>query len=83
MYKVVNRFRDTQDNDRFYEVGDEYPKGDYQPTSERIKELSTVHSKYKKVFIVKHTKHENNPETVDEKEGTKKEVKKTKKTPSK
>ncbi|WP_346207619.1 hypothetical protein NSS91_16060 [Caldifermentibacillus hisashii] len=50
-YRVINRFKDSMDNNRLYEVGEEYPKGDYKPTKERIKELSSVHKKYKKAFI--------------------------------
>lgn len=50
-YKVINGFVDLEANKTNYEVGDEYPKGDYKPTQERIEELSAVHPKYKRIFI--------------------------------
>ncbi|MFS0822169.1 hypothetical protein [Bacillus sp. 1P02SD] len=50
-FKVINRFKDTHDNDTEYEVGEEYPKGDYQPSEERLKALQEVHPKYKRIFI--------------------------------
>lgn len=49
-YKVINEFRDT--DNLVYKVGEVYPKDGYTPTQKRIKELSEVHSKYKKTFIV-------------------------------
>jgi hypothetical protein len=50
-YKVINPFYDKEDNKKHYEVGDEYPKGDYKPTKKRIVELSKEHPEYKRVFI--------------------------------
>lgn len=41
-YIVIHRFRDLQDNDRIYEVGDEY-KG--MKTKTRIAELSSDKNK--------------------------------------
>ncbi|WP_188453794.1 hypothetical protein [Virgibacillus oceani] len=59
-YEVVNLMRDTEDpkdsddNKVIYEPGDPYPReGDYEPGEKRIKELSTKHKKYKRVFIKK------------------------------
>lgn len=52
-YIVVNRFKDLDDENRVYKVGQEYPQGNYEPTEERIAQLSAVHSKYKRVFIEK------------------------------
>lgn len=46
-HKVINRFKDTDGH--VYEVGDPYPKG--KATKKRIEQLSTVHPKYKKVYI--------------------------------
>ena len=37
-YRVIHKFRDLKDNDRIYEVGEEY-QGKKSPA--RIKELST------------------------------------------
>jgi hypothetical protein len=50
-YKVVNRFVDTVDNNTPYEIGEDFPKGDYVPSQERIDQLSAVHPKYNRVFI--------------------------------
>lgn len=50
-YKVINKFIDKENDDTLYDVGDEYPKGDYKPTKKRIDELSKVHPKYKVAFI--------------------------------
>ncbi|MBM7605989.1 stress-induced morphogen [Metabacillus crassostreae] len=50
-YKVVNRFRDTEDNNHLYKIDDEYPRDGYEPSEERIKELSEIHSKHKRIFI--------------------------------
>lgn len=51
MYKVVNDFIDTLDNDTYYQVGDMYPKGTHKPTKKRIDELSKPHPQYNCVFI--------------------------------
>ena len=53
MYKVINEFKDTQDNRKHYKVGEVYPKGDYKPTKKRIAELSKEHPQYKVKFIEK------------------------------
>lgn len=50
-YKVINPFYDKEDNNNHYNVGDEYPKGDYKPTKKRIAELSNQHPKYNRSFI--------------------------------
>lgn len=53
-YKVVNRFKDTEDGNHIYQVGDAYPKkGDYKPSKKRIDLLSKEHPKYKCSFIKK------------------------------
>lgn len=51
MYKVINDFIDKQDNKTSYKKGDIYPRGDYEPTVERVEELSTVHPIQKRIFI--------------------------------
>lgn len=43
MYKVVHRFIDLEDNNRFYEVGDIYPTAD--KTKERIDFLKSDKNK--------------------------------------
>lgn len=41
MYKVVVRFRDLQDNNRVYNVGDQFPRDGARVGDARIQELST------------------------------------------
>jgi len=50
-YKVINRFTDVEDNNTVYEIGDEFPKGNFKPTKKRIDDLSKVHPRYKYIFI--------------------------------
>lgn len=40
MYKVIEAFADLQDGNHVYRHGDTYPRAGYNPTSERINELS-------------------------------------------
>jgi len=40
-YVVVKSFKDLQDGQRIYRVGDEYPRKGYKPTKKRVEELST------------------------------------------
>lgn len=47
-YRVIHRFRDLQDNDHVYEVGDEY-KG--KKNKARITELSTEQNRLKTPLI--------------------------------
>ena len=41
MYKAIEYFTDLQDNGYAYNVGDTYPREGYEPTAERIEELSS------------------------------------------
>lgn len=50
-YKVINKFKDKEDNNTLYKVGEEYPKGKHKPAKKRLEELSKEHSKYKVAFI--------------------------------
>lgn len=50
-YKVIKQFKDKEDNNKMYEMGDEYPKGNFKPTKKRIDELSQLHPHYKAIFI--------------------------------
>ncbi|MEK5390207.1 hypothetical protein NSQ59_07455 [Margalitia sp. FSL K6-0131] len=52
-YKVINRFRDKDNNNILYREGDQYPVEGYEASNERIQELSTEHPLHKKVFIEK------------------------------
>lgn len=50
-YKVINKFKDKEDNNNLYRVGEDYPKGSHKPTKKRLEELSKEHSKHKVAFI--------------------------------
>lgn len=39
MFEVVRSFRDLQDDNKLYKVGDKYPRKGYEPTEKRIAEL--------------------------------------------
>ena len=41
MYKVIKRFRDLQDNNHAYSVGDTFPHNGGEVDSERIAELAS------------------------------------------
>lgn len=53
MYKVINEFRDLQDNDYIYEVNDIYPHDNREVPAERIEELAGKKNKIGKVLIQK------------------------------
>lgn len=40
MYKVVNKFADSLDNDFVYKVGDVYPREGFEPSIFRLEQLS-------------------------------------------
>ncbi|EEK77725.1 MULTISPECIES: hypothetical protein [Bacillus] len=50
-YVVINAFRDKEDNDLLYQIGEKYPKSDYKPPKKRLNELSKEHQTHKCVFI--------------------------------
>lgn len=52
-YKVIKSFQDLDDNKRLYEAGEPYPREGYEPTEERIQQLSTVNNNKRQVFIKK------------------------------
>ena len=41
MYKVIKRFRDLQDNNHAYSVGDAFPHNGVEVDAERIAELAS------------------------------------------
>ena len=51
MYTVLEYFTDLQDNGYAYKVGDTYPRKGYEPTEERIKELSSGKNVRKRPII--------------------------------
>lgn len=44
-YKVVHKFKDLQDNEYIYNVGDTYPRHDVTVSKERLNELKTNKNK--------------------------------------
>lgn len=51
MYKVIKMFTDLKDDNYRYEVGDSYPRDGYEPTEERIRELSSNANKQHTALI--------------------------------
>lgn len=51
MYKVIKAFTDLQDNFHSYKVDDVYPRKGYEPSAERIAELSGSNNLQGKVLI--------------------------------
>lgn len=66
MYIVVNKFKDLEDNEYFYDVGKVYPHEKKDVSEERIKELSTKKNKLKKVLIKEVDISDLNPEQLCE-----------------
>lgn len=50
-YKVIEYFKDLQDNRYAYNVGDTYPRNGHTPTAERIEELASGNNKRKRALI--------------------------------
>lgn len=67
---VLETFKERFDHNRIYEEGKPYPQGDYEPTDERIEELSTKNNSYKRPFI--------GPKKADKKPATKAKSKEVK-----
>ena len=51
MYRVIEVFTDLQDSNYRYNVGDEYPRTGYKPSTKRIDELSGANNKRSKPLI--------------------------------
>lgn len=64
MYKVISRFLDRQDNNHPYNEGDTYPREGYEPSLERICQLSSRSNRLRKPLIEK--TEEEKTEPVDE-----------------
>lgn len=60
--KVVNLFKEKEHNDHVYSPGDVYPAEGYEANSERVKFLSQVHQKYKKIYLAEIEVDEENDE---------------------
>lgn len=50
-YEVVVTFTDLQDGEHLYNVGDEYPRTGYKPSTKRIDELLSANNKRGKPLI--------------------------------
>lgn len=73
-YKVVHRFRDLQDNDHIYKVGDTYPRKEIKIEDvdpERIEELSGTQNKIGEILIKAEKEEVKEKEATTEKEKTK------------
>ncbi len=42
LYEVIVRFKDGQDDEYLYQVGDVYPRVGYTPTDERVNEVAST-----------------------------------------
>lgn len=51
MYRVLEYFTDLKDNSYAYSAGDTYPREGYEPSPERIEELSTDKNVRKRPII--------------------------------
>ena len=51
-YSVIKHFTDLQDNNYKYREGSTYPREGYEPSAERIEELSTDKNRLKTPLIV-------------------------------
>ena len=52
-YRVLEYFKDLQDNGYKYRAGDEYPRAGYKPSKDRIAELSTEKNKRNRPLIIR------------------------------
>jgi len=50
-YKVIRKFKDLQDSNYIYNVGDTYPRKGKRPKKERIEELLSSNNKVGKPLI--------------------------------
>ena len=71
MYKVIHKFKDLEDDNYIYDPnGTEkqkfYPREGLEPTSKRIKELSSKKNKIGKVLIVLDDNNSNNNDNSNE-----------------
>ncbi len=51
MFNVVYQFADLEDGNHIYYVGDKYPRDGYEPTKDRISELSGENNKIGRPLI--------------------------------
>ena len=68
-YIVVNAFKDLEDNEHIYKVGDEYPRAGREIdeiSKERIYQLTTTNNKRERVLIIKIEEETVEPKTTEE-----------------
>lgn len=53
MYKTIVQFKDLQDGNRLYRVGDEFPRAGLKVSEKRLEELSTSANRRKLPLIQK------------------------------
>jgi len=51
LYKVIHSFKDLQDNEHIYKIGDIYPRKGVHADKERVDELKTAKNKIGKPLI--------------------------------
>lgn len=51
MYRAIERFADLEDGKHIYGIGEPFPRKGYEPTDERLKELSGSDNKVGKPVI--------------------------------
>lgn len=49
--KVVNKFRESDHDDRVYQPGETYPAEGYESNDERIYFLSKIHPTFQKIYL--------------------------------
>ena len=52
-YRVLEYFKDLQDDGYKYRAGDTYPRAGYKPSKDRIAELSTGKNKRNRPLIIR------------------------------
>lgn len=65
-YRAIEYFTDAQDNDYPYVKGDKYPREGFNPSEERIKELSTPFNTRKLAVIAEVKPHRDRIEDEDD-----------------
>ena len=83
MYKVVKLFKDLQDNEHLYNVGDEFPRSGLSVTAERLSELAGSKNRQRQPLIVLMPDEKPEEETEEIPEESQKKKAATRKTPAK
>ena len=65
MYKVIKHFTDLQDNNFAYNVGDEYPRKNFNVLPSRIKELSSDKNRQGEPLIIEVEEPKKKPKSIE------------------